>query len=240
MAHPHTDHVVHQLPSMILRAMRDASLHLRTNVDREALRHLSRLIGRATHAGHDTMAVMHDYVSCIAGALARDVDWNGDMEDIDAATRAFMHMPFASPSTFEPGTGRPAFPADLIAPLEAWTAARVAEEDCDPNKASADIRAEMERVAALFPRVGLSYGYIGNCSNSHDDRGFMLFTQVEHRDGSRGTSTRFGDHAYAELPKLRTMVLARLEDWARTIDQRIEAGTMLSRAAVPAALDRAA
>lgn len=240
MPHTYADHAIHTLPSMVLRAIRDEALHLRNESDRDALRQLSRMIGRAAHAGHDTIALMPDYVSCVAGAIARDVESNDAMEAIDAATRAYMRMTFVSPSTFDPGTGRPAFPADLLAPVEQWVAARVAEQDCPPEVASADIRTEMERVAALFPRVGLSYGYIGNCSNAHDDRGFMVFTQVAHCDGSRGVTTRFGDHAYAELPKLRTMVLARLECWTRDMDARIEAGTMLSRADGIARLARAA
>jgi len=240
MAHPHADHAVHGLPSLVLRAVRDRALKILPDVNVEKLRHLSRLVGRAHHAGHDTMAVMLDYVACVAGALDHGVDWNETMEDVDALIRSFHSLSYAVPSTFDPGTGRPASPEALIEPLDAWVAARVAEQDCTPSVADADIRAEMERVAALFPRVGLSYGYIGNCSNVHDDRGFMIFTKVMHVDGSTGTTTRFGDHAHSELPKLRTMTLARLEDWVRTLDQRIEAGTMLSRTPAPAALARAA
>lgn len=233
MAHPYADHAIHGLPSLVLRALRESALKLRPGIEIEKLRHLSRLVGRAHHAGHDTLAIMADYVSYVSEAIARDVDWNETTENIDALVRAFSLMSYRAPSSFDPGVGRPAAPQDLITPVEAWIAQRVAAEDCDPNVANEDIRIEMERVAALYPNVGLSYGYIGNWSTLHDDRGFMIFTKVMFADGSHGSSTRFGDHSHQELPRLRTMVLANLEGWTRTLDERVRTGRMISRGGVP-------
>lgn len=229
MAQTHADHRIHTLPSLVLRGIRDASLHLRTDTDREPLRQLSRLIMGAHHAGHDTIAIMSDYVACVAAAMSRDVDWNETMEDVDAVLRSFSTLSFLCTTTFEADVGRPAFPADLIGPVRAWTEERIAADQRDPAVANQEIEAEVNRLKALFPRVGLSYGYIGNCSNVFDDRGFTVFTQVAYADGSQGSSTRFGDHPYAHLSKLRTMVLARLEGWVRDIDAKLESGAMKLR-----------
>lgn len=229
MAQTQTDHRIHTLPSLVLCGIRDASLHLRTDTDREPLRRLSRLILRAHHAGHDTMAIMPDYVACVAGAILRDVDWNETMENVDAILSSFSNLSFLCTTTFEANVGRPAFPADLIRPVEAWIEERIAAEHRDPGAAGQDIEAEVARLKALHPRVGLSYGYIGNCSNTFDDRGFMVFTEVAFADGSHGSSTRFGDHPYAELSKLRTMVLARLEGWVKDIETKLDDGTMKLR-----------
>ncbi len=229
MRQTHADHRVHTLPSLVLCGIRDASLQLRTDTDRETLRRLSRLILRARHAGHDTIAIMPDYVACVAGAISRDVDRNETMKDVDAILRSFSTLSFPCTTTFEPSVGRPASPADLIDPVEAWIEERIAAEHREPAVAGRDIEAEVARLKALHPRVGLSYGYIGNCSNTSDDRGFMVFTDVVFADGSRGSSTRFGDHPYAELSKLRTMVLARLEGWVQDIEAKLEDGTMRSR-----------
>lgn len=229
MAHTHAEHRIHTLPSLVLYGIRDASLHLRTDTDREPLRQLSRLILRAHHAGHDTIAIMSDYVACVAGAISRDVDWNETMEDVDAILRSFSTLSFLCTTTFEANVGRPAFPADLIQPVEAWIEERIAAEHRDPGTANRDIEAEVARLKALHPRVGLSYGYIGNCSNTFDDRGFTVFTQVAYADGSHGCSTRFGDHPHAELAKLRTMVLGRLERWVQDIEAKLEDGAMKLR-----------
>jgi hypothetical protein len=222
---------IRDLPSMVLRCIRDGSMRLRPETNQQDLQILSRHVARADAAGHDASPLMPAYADAVRGSMSEAVDWTDGMDDIHETILGLVKTPAYAASTFWRDAGRPSSIADLSAAIVAWTAARVEEQDVPVEQANSDIRAEMDRVCALHPRLGLSYGYIGNFERGPigDDRSFMIFTQVQTMDASHGQTFGMGSHAYEELAKLRTLVLGRLEHWARELDERLDAGTVRLR-----------
>lgn len=225
MLHDQARDPIHLLLSAVLRGIRSVSLPLIDPTSAQDLRHLSRLVGRAANDGHDALALMPDYAACVAAAIPAEAL----PADVASALRPFQVPSSASDTPFDPGFPRPARAADLVGPVTAWIAAREAESFRDHATCERDIHAEVARVGAIFPRVGLTYGYLGTCSNVHDDRGFCVFTDVVYADGSAGSATRFGDHGVERLPALRTMALGRLEAWTRALDAGLDSGAMRLR-----------
>jgi hypothetical protein len=52
------------------------------------------------------------------------------------------------------------------------------------------MEALVKELALVFPGLGLSFGYIGNCGRGYDDRGWKVFTKV--RDKKYGLSVSYG------------------------------------------------
>jgi len=67
-------------------------------------------------------------------------------------------------------------------------------------------------LAAKYPSIGLSFGYLGNIWPGEDDRDFFFFTKVPHPDGSGRFKYELGD--MESLRKLDVeKLLPRLEEW---------------------------
>lgn len=230
MAHQHADATIRSMPTLVLRAIRAGAFLVRDDADLELARTASRIVMRADAAGHDVMPLLVDYAAMVDGTMPRCDDakpWTPQMSEIHELVWPFIASSYSLASTFWVDNGRPKGLAELIEVMRTWVAEREAEAAITSQSADADIRAEMERVSALFPRLGMSYGYIGNIwwGPYRDDRSFRIFTQVQHRDARHGETIGMGDHVHADLSKLRTMVMARLEDWARGLDADLTAGT---------------
>jgi len=234
MAHEHADAEIRRMPALVLKAMRAGAFLVRDEADLELARIASRIVSRADAAGHDVMPILVDYAAMVDGTMPRCDDskpWTPEMHEIHGLVWPFNASSYSLLSTFWVDNGRPKNLAALIEVLKAWVAERDAETATTPAEADSAIRIEMERVRTLFPRIGLSYGYIGNIwwGPRRDDRSFRIFTQVQSLDARHGETLGMGDHAYEDLPKLRTMVLARLEDWARDLDAQLTAWSMRLR-----------
>jgi hypothetical protein len=234
MAHQHPDCEARRLPTMVLPGIRDGSYRVAADVDVEKIRILSRIVMRADAAGFDVMPLLPCYAAQVDSAMDRanlNSDWTETMKAVHEIVWPFNASSYSLSSTFWADAGRPRDLDGYIAAFKAWVAEREEEQACSPSQADQEIRAEMERVKALFPRVGLSYGYIGNIWHApyRDDRSFRIFTQVQHLDDRIGQTMGMGDHSHENLSKLRTMVLAKLEDWARDLDARLEARTLKLR-----------
>lgn len=226
MAHQFPDCEARRLPTMVLPGIRDGSYRVAVDVDVEKIRLISRIVMRADAAGHDVMPLLPCYAAQVDAAMDRanlNSDWTETMKAIHEIVWPFIASSYSLSSTFWADAGRPKDLDGYIAAFQAWVAEREEEQACSPGQADAEIRAEMERVNALFPRLGLSYGYIGNLWSGpfRDDRSFRIFTQVQYLDARHGETMGMGDHTFKNLSKLRTLVLAKLEDWARDLDQRL-------------------
>lgn len=250
MAHQHADASIRSMPKLVLDAIRADAFLVRDEADLGLVRTASRIVSRADAAGHDVMPILVDYAAMVDGTMPRcdeSKPWTPQMSAIHALVWPFIASSYSLNSTFWAENGRPDGLAGLIEVMKAWVAARESEAATTPDLADADIRAEMDRVSTLFPRLGMSYGYIGNIwwGPYRDDRSFRIFTQVQSLDARHGETLGMGDHVHADLPKLRTMVTAHLEDWARGLDTELTAGTKRLRSthhlgAIAAPLPRAA
>ena len=71
---------------------------------------------------------------------------------------------------------------DLVALIEAIVDDRVRADGMDMNEASAALRDQVHELSILFPSLGLSFGYIGNCDLGcgprYDDRSWKVFTKL--------------------------------------------------------------
>lgn len=234
MARQFPDAAIRSMPTMVLKAIREKAFLVRDEADLERVRLISRIVMRADAAGHDVMPILVDYAAMVDATMPRCDDtkpWTPAMRGIHDMVWPFVASSYALMSTFWKDNGRPADLDALIVVIQGWVAERDLEAATTPAQADADVRAEMDRVAALFPKLGMSYGYIGNIWHGpyRDDRSFRIFTQVQHLDSHQGETLGMGDHSYDNLSKLRTMVLGRLEDWARDLDVRLDAGALKLR-----------
>lgn len=97
----------------------------------------------------------------------------------------------------------------------------------------------LKGMRAAFPEANLSFGYIGNLSNTRDDRSWYFFSSIPQKD-SRGSLTgeswsvggystdnltQLADWAETELPKRLRRVLdpefdakCKVHDWYRASD----------------------
>lgn len=54
-----------------------------------------------------------------------------------------------------------------------------------------EIQECVKELAAKYPQVGLTFGYIGNCGPGYDDRSWFVFTKVERGRSMFGHMERF-------------------------------------------------
>lgn len=232
MAHHLPDAKIRKMPTLVLKAIRKGRFLTLTDDMVTQVQVLSRIVNRAAEAGHDVLPLMTAYSSFVDACMPRldpDKPWTEEMTQIHNMVWPFMQSAYSMRCQFYVDYGVPKSIVHLTEIVNKWVAEREAEAHVDPAQADADIRAEMVRVCNLYPRLGLSFGYIGNLwtGPSRDDRSFMVFTQVKYPNDL--VTFQFGHHDYCDLPKLRTKVMSNLERWARELDEKLTAGTVVLR-----------
>lgn len=65
------------------------------------------------------------------------------------------------------------------------------------------ITAAVKALAAQYPQLGLSFGYIGDLGRNYDDRSWRVFTKLVDKTGR---SVSFGYHSTEELADLAARV----------------------------------
>ena len=132
-----------------------------------------------------------------------------------------------------------AYTLRFIAELGAERAAARAMTEAE---ASADLHSLVNDLANRFPQLGLSFGYIGNCSlfvqpgnpNYYDDRSWRVFSKLANQRGLGGTNISFGSHPTSDLGYLLLDARYHLADWCAATAKRLEAGELFSLAERPA------
>ncbi len=82
-------------------------------------------------------------------------------------------------------------------------------------------------LAAKHPRLGLSFGYIGNCDflgGQWDDRSWMVFAKLATWRCVGACDIHFGGVHTDHLASLLTHAQARLADWCVEQERRLDAG----------------
>lgn len=179
-----------------------------------------RRIARSARVAQDVGFPMDHILTVLAGAARADMpvpntDWSPEMIQMERMIHPFLASSLAMrcerETAEEYGIVRTVDEAaDVVTSIITDERARHA---VPADEADRIIREEMERVSALHPELGLSYGYIGNIWHGpyQDDRLFRVFTRL--RD-ARGHSICFGGHALENLPELAFMAQRRLASWA--------------------------
>ena len=87
------------------------------------------------------------------------------------------------------------------------------------------LRAMMEQQAALHPRLGLSFGYIGNCAvGGYDDRSWKVFSRLATSGCRNACDVSYGGHATTQLGKLMQQAERELAAWCDEQERRLDAG----------------
>lgn len=98
-----------------------------------------------------------------------------------------------------------------------------ASSKADPEAHDA-IAAAVKAAAAAHPRLGLSFGYIGNLpSNGWDDRSWKVFAKLATPTARGACDVSFGGVDTRDLPALAARVAADLDDWCAKLETRLDA-----------------
>ena len=121
-------------------------------------------------------------------------------------------------------------------------AERAAARAMSEAEASADLHTFVNALAERFPQLGLSFGYIGNCSlfvqpgnpNYYDDRSWRVFTKLANQRCLGGSNISFGSHDTRDLGYLLLDARYHLAEWCDATAKRLAAGELYSLAPTPA------
>ncbi len=101
--------------------------------------------------------------------------------------------------------------------------ARTASFDGTADTRCRELLAEMQ---ARHPRLGLSFGYVGNCGfgpGSYDDRSWMFFAKLATPACVGACDVHFGGHRTAYLGRLMLKAEAEIADWCAEQENRLDA-----------------
>lgn len=108
-----------------------------------------------------------------------------------------------------------------------WERIRAARTACaTPDKsAMARVEAAFARVKAAHPKLGLSFGYIGDLpSNGWDDRSWRIFTSLSTRMAASCCDISFAGWSTRNMPAMADAVEARLDAWCASQQAKLDAG----------------
>lgn len=209
------------LPALLIQMIRGGTW--RTE-NAHQIRQLARIVNRAQHAGLPTDDLLVVLASAAHGDLVPpNFGWSTEMKVLSELTWHMMSSANGHRDTIAKEYGPYPTLIGAIAVAQSYVADETAKRAMDPSEANAVIRAEMERVSALHPELGMSFGYIGNIEwgPRRDDRAFMVFTKLADR---RGYSVSYGSHSHEKLGELAFSVKAKLESWAAEQVAKLKSG----------------
>lgn len=110
----------------------------------------------------------------------------------------------------------------IVDRLASFRQAHAASQD---GTAAARLREMMEEQRALHPRLGLSFGYIGNCDfgGRFDDRSWKVFAKLATWSCVGACDVSFGGYPTARLGKFMQVAEAGLAAWCDRQEQRLDA-----------------
>ncbi len=112
----------------------------------------------------------------------------------------------------------------VIATVQARIAADRAERKRDETGNPIEILEGIVRTAAAaHPRLGLSFGYIGNCGIGYDDRSFRIFAKLATPNCHGACDVSFGHHGVDHLGDLVVAVERRFPAWLAEQERRLAA-----------------
>jgi len=121
--------------------------------------------------------------------------------------------------------------ADLVVLIEEIVDERVRADGMSMDEANAMLRDQVTELSVLFPTLGLSFGYIGNCDlgcgPKYDDRSWKVFTKL-----ATGVSTcsdvSWGGYPSNHLGRMAIEARKDLEGWCHATESRLDAGEIRS------------
>ena len=121
--------------------------------------------------------------------------------------------------------------AVTIGLIEAIVDDRVRADGMDLNRASTALRDQVHELSILFPSLGLSFGYIGNCDLGcgprYDDRSWKVFTKLA-TGASTCSDVSWGGYPSQQLGRMAVEAEKALEKWCHATEKRLEDGEIRS------------
>jgi hypothetical protein len=116
--------------------------------------------------------------------------------------------------------------ADILAAVEA----KITQDEADRARSqvadpSAAIREIVDQAGLDHPRLGLSFGYIGNCDlgGRYDDRSWSVYAKLATPRCHGACDVRFGGYETGRLGDLLVAVERRLPAWLAEQERRLDA-----------------
>lgn len=156
--------------------------------------------------------------------LACGVSAAGNLPSLFEEARARVQSPYALRNHPADGLNTVDAICDRIRNrLLAFRAARVASYD---GTAADALRTMMEEQRVLHPKLGLSFGYIGNCDfgGHHDDRSWKIFTKLATPACHNACDVSFGGYPTTQLGKFMQIAMRDLANWCNEQERRLAAG----------------
>lgn len=206
--------------AQIRRAIRTGSF---APADRDGIVPLCRLA--AGHANQD-----YDATELFMGlAYAIQIDHapkTGEALEIGSTAWAMLSSPLGLTSPLIAGLPRQ---DPTVADVRAAAEDRVATDQAERARGQVEnpgeiLGALVKDAAAEHPRLGLSFGYIGNCGIGYDDRSFRVFAKLATPRCHGGCDVSFGSHGPDRLGDLLVAVERRLPAWLIEQERRLDAG----------------
>jgi hypothetical protein len=160
--------------------------------------------------------VSDEIAATLQGQLARILLAETETASLHAEARAFA--PDAEIPADDAATGEVRRALHALVRDQKQAAGRA-----DPAAHDA-IDAAVKAAAAAHPRLGLSFGYIGNLpTHGWDDRSWKIFAKLA-TPGTRGAcDVSFGGVDTRDLPALAARVADGLDDWCAKLETRLDA-----------------
>ena len=104
--------------------------------------------------------------------------------------------------------------------------AKRAASAVEDGSAARTIRSLVDLLADAHPRLGLSFGYVGNCDLSggrRDDRSWRVFARLATPSCVGACDVSFGGHATDQLGRMMVLAEKGLADWCAEQERRLDA-----------------
>lgn len=174
----------------------------------------------------------------IAYAMAVQIDWSGQLDvtkPLDETVLALTATAWAmlsSPNGLKSEILKTLPRRDpKVADVLAAVRAKIAADEADRARAQVENPATLigeivKAAAAEHPRLGLSFGYIGNVwpGPNGDDRSWRVFTKLATPRCHSGCDISFGQLPTKQLGDLLVAVERRLPAWIAEQERRLDAG----------------
>ena len=117
--------------------------------------------------------------------------------------------------------------ADLVEIIERTIEERRRADAMDLDQASTMLRDQVAELSILFPALGLSFGYIGNCDlgcgPKYDDRSWKVFTKLA-TPSCACSDVSWGGVPTGHLGRMAIEADKALEEWCHATEKRLKDG----------------
>ena len=178
--------------------------------------------------GRDLMHLENVLAHAVFNALRTD-DESPVLHELETRAWPMMQSPIGMRNRHLQGTDWAG--TDLVDLIEGIVDERIRADGMSLDEANAMLRSMVLELSILFPSLGLSFGYIGNCDlgcgPKYDDRSWKIFTKLA-TGASSCSDVSWGGYPSQHLGRMAIDAEKALEDWCHATEKRLEEGEIRS------------